>query len=390
MSRGARHRRFLLLGAAMAGLALAGSALAFQGTPKEKLVKLKKRSVKEGAFRPGFGVSETLPEEAWVARLGRKEVWFLDLDGDGSIGAGKDGFAMKGIPFYVRLPKTLLLQQGQFHIRVDTGAGKLGLTHDPLDINPQVIQKAAVLTDVRLNAGLEPVTLDSEASRRCGLHIEYLKQNGMADGSGGLSAHGEDPSKPGYTREGAAAGAGSNIGFGVANYGVAVLEWYSMAWHGAPMVDPTLRKVGVGLKYGVAMFYKYAHEGYQEEPYLHPPDGAINVLRNFSVRGELPDPVPGVPGKKLGRGCGFPIHIRPAGKVSDRKLVKAKLFDAKGKSLAGLFSCPQKPATSEWPSNASCAFFVPFVPLKGGTRHRAEFHFEGLEKPIVWEFTTGR
>ena len=390
MSPGAQCRWFVLVGAVGVGLALAESALAFQGSLKEKMVKLKKRPLKARTFRPGYGISEALPEEGWVTRLGKRELWFLDLDGDGVIEADVDGLAIKGIPFYVRLPEILLSQQGQFHIRVDTEAGKLALVRDSLDLSPKMILKAAVLTDIRLNAGLHPVRVDSQASRHCDLHIEYLKKNGMADGRGGMAAHNEDPSKPGYTEEGAAAGAGSNLGFMEGDYRMAILEWYATAWHGATIVDPTLRTVGVGLNHGVAMLYAYEHDGFLEEPYLHPPDGAANVLRTFAAKGEVPDPVPDVPAKNLGCGCGFPVHIRLSGDLDGRRLVEARVIDAKGRQLPGKFSCPKKPATAEWPTNSSCAFFIPLIPLAGGVGHRAEFRFEGLEEPIVWEFTTGK
>lgn len=383
-----RGLRCTALGIGVLALCLTSPALGAAPSPRSKTVKLKRSKVKPGTFRAGYGISESIPKEGLKVKLGRREVWFFDLDGNGAIEPEKDGLAMKGFPFVVRLTEALLLENGQFRLQFDEE--QLTLTPEDLGLDRRIVTASAVFTDLRLRGGVSPVRIDAQASKHCGLHINYLKLNGMADGWGGMAAHNEDPDKPGYTEEGEIAGSASNIGFMKGDYRSALLEWYSTAWHGSAMVKPTLRVVGVALKHGVAMLYLLEERGYMDQPFLHPPDGATNVSRVFSAAGELPDPFPEMKSRSLGRGCGFPIHIRPAGNLHRQKLIDAKLFDGRGRAVRGKFSCPENPATEEWNGNSGCAFFIPLGPLNGRTRYQVVFTFEGLDEPIKWSFTTGR
>jgi hypothetical protein len=230
------------------------------------------------------------------------------------------------------------------------------------------------------------VPVDTALSAACEKHIDYLKTNGLSDGKSGVDCHKEDPSKPGYSEEGAAAGKQSNLSYGGETMPEAIVNWLATPWHGAPMVNPRLSAIGVARKYGVCAFHVRRTDGDQESISLHPADGAVGIPRIFAKGGEIPNPVPGHP--KDGDGCGFPILVRLVESFS-RDLLAAEVVDAKGTKVKGTFSSPAKPANAEWPSNSNCAMFIPAQPLAPNTVYRVTFQFTDQKDPIRWSFTTG-
>lgn len=205
----------------------------------------------------------------------------------------------------------------------------------------------------------------------------------MADGSGGMKAHQELESKPGYTTDGWTAGRKSCIGFAYQSLKPAILDWYATAWHGAPIVDPSVTRFGFALKHGVAMFYPADFGGTAGRPALHPADGATEIPTTFGSRGEIPNPVPGTPN---GVGCGFPIMMRLVNRSAVLKAAIVK--DSKGSAITGNLSCPAQPATSDWPDNSGCAMFIPSVPLQPKTKYSVRFELQGAPA-VDWSFTTG-
>ena len=352
-----------------------------QDRPAKALkIKLKKQTFKKGQLRLGFEVAGPLLPIGYKGMVGKDTLIFFDLNRDGRLEPEKDGVGIPSSPFVVRLPEKLLLGSGQFQVAFK-GAVLYLLPEDLGDL-AGLIPDAALVNELRIRAGLRPVHLDRKASNAAEKHCEYLKLNGLADGSGGVSAHKETPGKPGYSPEGKEAGEGSSIYFGY-TLREAILGWHATAWHGAPIVDPELSLIGVAHKHGVSLLY-FAEYGYDKEAMsFHPPDGAIRVPRSFGKLGEIPNPVPGTLGA---RGCGFPIlaHLTP----SVRELKAAKVLGPGGKPVEGTFSSPARPANPQWPSNSDIAVFIPSKPLAPGATYRVTFTFAGVSKPVTWTFTT--
>lgn len=369
-------------------LILVAANSAAQARPDEpKRVKLKEVA-KLPPLLPGFGLKVPVPGAGWKAKLGRWTLLFLDLNQDGQLAAdGTDGVAIEGLPFVVPLPGTLLLEPGQCELAFEAVKGdklELLLTPQALPgVAPALVADAAQLTEMRIRAGVIPVTIDAEASRHCRLHAEYLKLNGRLDGYSGTSSHSEDPKLPGYTAEGAAAGLGSNLSFQRARFREALFSWAAQTWHGAPVVDPGVRQVGVALEHGVALLYPYGR-GPVLESYLHPPHQAVDVQLGFSDRPEVPKPDPAVDETI----CGMPVMVLLAGALRGKRLTEATLTDARGRSVKGTFSCPQRPGNPAWPTNSGLALFLPSAALQANTRYKARFVFEG-QPPLEWEFSTG-
>jgi hypothetical protein len=230
---------------------------------------------------------------------------------------------------------------------------------------------------MRLRAGVAPVILDPEVSRHCEQHLDYLKRNNVTSG---MALHNEDPAKPGYTAEGAKAGKNGDM-FPECNSLREALEWwYPTAWHGAPIVEPTLRQVGAMAKHKLVLLCFSGYEGARDKVFCHPADGATGIPTAFGVRGEIPNPVPT---SDSGQGCGFPVFIRLPQAMQKQKLLSAEVRPlgekkTKGKQLEplkGYTSSPSQPANPQWPHNSGLALFIPAKPLAAGTTYVARFLF---------------
>lgn len=343
---------------------------------------LAKASFPKGVLRLGFGLQGQAPEAGWRTTIGKDTLLFFDLDGNGLLEAEKDGLALNPHVFVVPIPGDLLLKSGQFTVTFD-GIKTVLLTPQDLRLAPKLIEEAALLTELRVKAGVRPAALDAEACAACDKHCDYLKANGLAGGGGGMAAHDEQSGKPGYTAEGAVAGKQSCMEFGGSSLQGALERWYTTTWHGIPLVDPKLTRFGGTFRNGVGMIYFHKRDGKQEQNFVHPPDGAVGVPRAYAS--ELPNPVPGT---QNGAGCGFPVLIRLVPPF--KELASAQVTDATGRPVVGTFSSPAKPANPEWPTNSACAVFIPSKPLAANTLYRVQFKLAEAKDPVSWSFTTGR
>ena len=369
--------------------AMLWSATSVEAQPKGSksyLLKLIDCPPPRSEFLPGWDLEGDLDVPCRFGRIGTSTFWFFDLDKNGNLEpGGMDAFAKEGIRFAVPIPERLLLPEGQFLI--ETAPGGLLLLPDPLLIPERVLRDAALITDLRMMAGLIPLSVTNSASIACREHCEYLHLNHGIDGHLGLGSHDQDSEKRGHTIRGAGAGRGSSIAFRQTRFHSALLAWYQSIWHRVSLVDPTIREVGVSLEHGVAMLYAARRSGSVPQLYHHPPHQATNVPRSFSRLGELPDPAPGT-GRSGGAGCGFPLMVWMRGELRGRKLSSASLEDARGRIVEGYISCPESPANPAWSSNSGCAVFLPTRSLRPNTLYRVSFQFEGRDEPVEWEFTT--
>jgi len=351
--------------------------------PQRQKLALTKIPIKKGSYRMGYEDKRDPPDTGWQAKIGLETYVFFDLAEHDKLEPDIDGMALVPYPFIVAIPDRLLLKTGQYKVSFE---GQKFLILEPEDLGAfqGLAPDAAIMTELRIRSAVRPVALDPKKCVDCEKHCDYLKANKMADGSGGLASHQEDPNKPGYTPEGALAGKNSDIGF-TGSVTHAILGLYASVWHAVPIVDPRLREFSVAHKNGVNMLYFTEREGSQDRISTQPPDGAVGVHRAFGEDGEFPNPVLG---SEFGRGMGFPIFVRLV--TPYRDLVSAEVTDGTGKRVPGTFSSPAKPANPEWPTNSNCAAFVPSKPLLPNMPYRVKFTFAEESEPVSWTFTTGK
>ncbi len=363
---------FAMLGAAQPCRSQSGEA-------KPLRLPLKRIKVVEGEYRPGLEVVGSIGSEAFEARLDNRRLRLFDLDGDGVITPGLDGLGLPEEPFVVSLPERLLLFAGQYRVSIGDD-DRLELAPEDFGERAALVVEVALVNELRIRAGRPLAVFDLEASIACEKHCDYLQRNGRADGDSGMSAHEERPGEPGYSEEGARAGRGSCLGFKTFSYREVLLGWYATSWHAAPLLAPEMRSFGAARRHGVAMFYPATFGG-AKKSWIHPADGARNIPRSFSPRGELPNPVPGT---EYGRGCGYPIFVFLADPGVE--LVDVTVRDAKGRTVEGSWSCPSRPANPDWPSNSSLALFIPKAPLRRDMRYDVSFKLGSGD--LDWSFRT--
>jgi hypothetical protein len=355
---------------------------------KELKIALTKLVLKKGMVRLGFDLKGEIPANAVQGKIGTDTFYFLDMNGDEKLDPEVDGMVLASVsPFIVPIPDKFLVKTGQYTPAFD-GTKTLTLTPEDLGSAQGYAADASVLTEIRARIGLRPFTLDAKACGDCEKHCDYMKANGLnVQGPISGNPHIEIEGKPGYTQEGAAAGAAGNLFRGMSDLRKSILGWYATPYHGSNVINPALKRVGAASKNNVCILYFQEYGNRPSVPFAHPPDGSTGIppaLGN-GEGGELPNPVPGTTNA---RGCGFPITVRMDGLFGE--LLSAEVLDGAGKPVQGTISCPRKPANAELPTNMDCAFFIPSKPLAPNTTFKVTFKFMGVEKPLTWSFTTGK
>ena len=182
------------------------------------------------------------------------------------------------------------------------------------------------LNRYRQHAGLPPVTANPRFSRGDYLHSRYIATNFGARLAAreniGIEMHLEDPSKPGYSAEGAAAGRAGDVDEmydprRTAPPSWAIDNWMQSPFHRLPILNPHLHSVGYGYDCEGPTCIASLNINSDVDPVLsvpvpspapveYPPDGASIDMHSFD--GEWPDPLAACPGYSLP--TGYPITIQ--------------------------------------------------------------------------------
>jgi uncharacterized protein YkwD len=182
------------------------------------------------------------------------------------------------------------------------------------------------LNRYRQSAGLPPVTANPRFSRGDYLHSRYIVKNYdkrlAARENLGAEMHFEDPSKPWYSVEGAAAGRAGDVDEmwnprGAASPSWAIDNWMQSPFHRLPILNSHLHSVGYGYDCEDAVCIASLNLDGDVDPVLsapspsaapieYPPNGASIDMNSFD--GEWPDPLASCPGYSLP--AGYPITIQ--------------------------------------------------------------------------------
>jgi hypothetical protein len=323
----------------------------------------------------------TVPATAQALTVGSEVYWFFDLDGDGQ---PWDAMGIKGENFMVPVPDRLLLTNGQWVLDKTNGT----VTRDVLtNVAADVLRDCAILTRLRIREGLRPVWIHDEQSGWANLHAEYLRLNPMKVS---LEMHNEDPTKRGYTPEGASVG-GSKIEPTPRSMEAAIMNWYCTLGHSTVITGPMVVNVRVGYGRAAALLGNVNVDKTMPETVQHPRDNSGNAPRSFTRGGEIPEPFPGDSGTGRGQPIYFSLHrnkIPKDGPVPNHpKIQECTVVDNRGRAVAGR---PNSPASKDNPEGhlGRLYFFLPDGPLAARTLYRVRFvlttgHVE------EWSFTTG-
>jgi uncharacterized protein YkwD len=213
------------------------------------------------------------------------------------------------------------------------------------------------LNRYRVLVGLAPVVADAQLSSGDFLHAQYLAMNYGADERAllrlGADAHSEDPAKPDYTAEGAAAAQASDVALQWEPHGRlkpswAIDMWMTGPFHRVPIINPALSSVGYGfycqggacvaaLNIKTDIDPPSPYPVTWPRPLMYPPDGAVIASAMFS--GEWPDPLAACPGYTTPVGLPITLELGRSmaprvtayavkGPGANRPAIEACAFDA--------------------------------------------------------------
>jgi len=250
-------------------------------------------------------------------------------------------------------------------------------------------------------SGLLEVTLDETISEGCVLHANYLGQNPDLFKPFTLAAHTEDPSRPGYTPEGAAAAAASDINYfsggnGV-NPGLQCMEiFYNSYYHRRPILASGLQTVGYGDNTGgkgslhivLLRFGAYDFSVVPSPILLTPPPGSAGIRPSGGGK-EVPAPI-----KNFGTKNGNPIVAYfstsdPIAWVSSTVTAQAiGKSTAKPKTLTHQAIAPNKPSNPAYEYGSICLITDHPLPAKSLITARIDYTQGTASKTVTWSFST--
>ena len=171
----------------------------------------------------------------------------------------------------------------------------------------------------RTMAGLKPIRVAPDVTAAAEAHVRYLLNNfaaRMRTPAGiGDAAFTEDPSRPGYSPEGAAVAANSQVAWGCGDTAIdrQIDRWVAGPFQRVAMLNPGLRGAGFGeaSAHGCwAAALRLLPASQEVGPYAaaveFPPDGSALSL-SFNP-GESPDPLTACPG--FPETAGLPITLQ--------------------------------------------------------------------------------
>lgn len=309
----------------------------------------------------------------------------LDVNGDGLLTEDKDLISFGSETTFVPIQSELIMPNGRYElVRVEKAKKLLVARVEPdAEFDRGVLGAMYFMNVVRCRNGMAPVRLDVAMSRACDAHAEYVATNHNK----GMELHKENPSSPKYSKEGAAAAAGSSIYPGRSDLMSSMDGWIRSSWHSWPLMDPSTKLCGVTNKNNLCMFYRSNDSTYsvRSSEMFMPGKGARGVPLSFNS-GEIPVPVPG---KDTGS-LGMPIIWRPVdANAKDYSMSLEAIVNGKPSNVDGYFSSPSAPANArEWPTNSGLHIFVPAAALLPNTEYGVTIKRSG-KMVLQYKFVTG-
>ncbi len=228
------------------------------------------------------------------------------------------------------------------------------------------------------------VTLEPELSHAAERHARYLTLN-PAQQSRWPGVHEELPDAPGFSPEGALAGARAVIAL-AGDPQQAVRSWLGTFYHRLPLLNPGLFGVGFGVSGEVVVLDagSLVLQSWKDHVVVWPLPEDEDVPTRFVP--ELPNPVPGEDMASFG----YPITVQLTfAKPEQRVTLTLALFRGAPEAGAAV-AChvitpdqPLEPALA--PENAWA--LIPRAPLAPLTRYTARATW--LDREKTWHFTTG-
>jgi hypothetical protein len=246
--------------------------------------------------------------------LGGEAAWIVDSDLDGELGTAGDGFVVPGCRTVGPWTDRLWCAEGG--VRLVRGEGGRWRSEPIPSPYPDPDRTAAwnLLQWRRQQVGFHPVEHDATLEPGLLAHLKYLEQN---DEQG----HRENPSKPGYSKEGDSAGRSSVLHYGARTHRDAVEGQFRTLLHRHYCLFPEHERAAMALHggiHGLRIVGSYDHP-LGGRACVFPPHGAADVAARMLP--EVPMPLRAAPGS----GLGTPIGVNSRAWIARRSATPPRL-----------------------------------------------------------------
>lgn len=299
----------------------------------------------------------------------------VDLDCDGRFTLEADGFSAYDAEMVCPLTPALALGASRVTLRsIAPDGATLRVEVVPMEAATQQTETLIRLNVLRARSGLPPVDLDSDKSRACTAHAEYLKLGGW---TGYTNPHGEIPGARGATEEGAVVAGGSEIWRG--NPTESVSQFWRAYYHRIDLMQPALGGIGVNAtpKDIAVVHVRGEPKTYSggewpwSDPVTVPGNGAIE-FPTTSVSEEPKEPVPDFGHRGAALMCLF--HDAPP----EPKDFSGRLFEIKGRKEVPVAVLP-----AAIDGSANVLGVVPEKPLNGKSQYRVVYSWPSPAGPVT-------
>jgi uncharacterized protein YkwD len=263
--------------------------------------------------------------------------------------------------------------------------------------------------------GLHPVNVSAKLSEGCLAHAKYLAANHGEMATHGLDPHRERKDLPGYSEKGYKAGMASVIassgGYLQGGWPTgAVGVWMATFYHRVPILNPHLKKVGIG--YVLDVNRRLSHvvmdvqsgvdwigviNDRERVPVMFPSEDQKTVPVLFGLgMPESPNPLPPEAGQSR-ISAGYPITVTFPRRVRIRNVTatlaveRNNASESSSSDVPAWVSSPEKPAIQNSAiTQGSTVCIIPKAPLNGETTYRVTVKADVAGTPWThsWNFTT--
>lgn len=312
----------------------------------------------------------------------------LDLDGDGQCWeVGQDGVVRRDDRWVSPLTRSLIF--GPERIGIERLSGEEGQVRvrglelmRGIDGNAREIAAAMAWNARRTAAGLEPAWLDPQLSRDCAAHCAYLKANPRRN----ISAHDQDPGKPGYSAAGRKAGLASCIAFDD-DAVREIVDFSTTLYHKRPLFLPRTRRIGIAARDGHTLADGLSgldRSAPASWPITLP--GHEQVLRDRRFRNEAPDPLPE---KTETAGSAILLMFQSWNTPTEKVAARLRRIGPAGalpRDIPFWLSSPDAPANPARAENDGCICLIPWERLEPGRSYEVRVDWSVRGKAHSWEW----
>jgi hypothetical protein len=330
-----------------------------------------------------------------TSKVGGEPLVLYDVDGNGDFtDVGVDAWRVDagGLSYALPVEPEIVLDGERYRIAADTDAGVVrfartaaawpeGVKADR-ETRKEIETALRTWNVLRMRNGLLPVHLDAELTQWCLEHARYMQKHGVT--------HDQDPEHPEHTEGGARVARSGSVGSLAA--AAEIVAVYSTFYHRISLFHPGTRGAGIGTT-GARSVLNGTENRVERSwtwPVIVPAPDTEQVPRSYYRE----KPVPHIALWRDGTidEAGFPVTLTFERDAITDVTAELRVDDHEGRRVPFSLSWPERPASSDAPTNYKTICLLPHAPLRARTTYwvHVEWTYRGEIDQRTWTFRTGK